>query len=247
MDESVSLLTALLAGLLSFLSPCVLPLVPAYLSFMSGVSVDGLKGVETATDRQAAWRAVPHALAFVLGFSTVFVLLGASATLAGRWLLAHVAQLGQLGGAVIILLGLHYIGLFRLRFLDVDARFHNTGQPAGWVGSYVIGLSFAFGWTPCVGPILAGILGLAGGLETVGQGIVLLAVYSAGLGIPFIIAGLAVNLFFAFFTRMRRHLHTVEVISGILLTLVGVMILLGDLNRLSVLILEWFPSLATLG
>ncbi len=240
----VTYVAALAAGLLSFVSPCVLPLVPAYISFMTGVSVDAMRTEKTASQR---WRAVLHSLSFVLGFSTVFVSLGASATFLGKLLLANMNLLAKVGGAFIVIFGLHYMGLFRIGFLNMEARFNIQKKPPGPLGAYLIGLAFAFGWTPCVGPILAAILAVAGGQESILEGIVLLSIYSAGLGIPFVLAGVAINHFFMFFTRVRAHLHKIEIVSGALLVVVGTMIFLGDFNRIATLIIQWFPALATLG
>jgi cytochrome c-type biogenesis protein len=240
----VSFAAALIAGLLSFVSPCVLPLVPAYISFMTGVSVDRLR---TEKGNELGLDASLHSLFFVLGFSTVFVALGASASLVGQLLLANMELLSKIGGALIVIFGLHYMGLFKIGFLNMDARFNLQDKPPGLWGAYMIGLAFAFGWTPCVGPILAAILAMAGGLDSVWQGVMLLMVYSLGLGIPFILAGLAINSFLGFFTRVRVHLHKIEIISGLLLVVVGAMIFMGDFNRLAILLIEWFPGLATLG
>lgn len=242
--ENVTVTTALLAGVLSFVSPCVLPLVPAYLSFMTGISVTGMRSESASAVR---WQVGWHGMVFVLGFSTVFIALGASATFLSRLLLQHIHLLAQVGGALIVLFGLHYMGVFRIGFLNMEARFNPQKRPPGPLGTYLIGLAFAFGWTPCVGPILAGILAVAGAQESVAQGTALLAVYSAGLGIPFILSGLAINVFFRFFSRIRRHLRTLEVISGGLLVLVGSMIFLGSFNQLSILLLQWFPGLVELG
>ena len=243
--ENVTVATALLAGVLSFVSPCVLPLVPAYISFMSGVSVAGMR---SGTEQGAQpWRITLYSLSFVLGFATVFVILGASATLLSRMLLQYIQVLAQVGGGLIIVFGLHYMGLLRVGVLNQEARFNLQHKPPGLGGAYLIGLAFAFGWTPCVGPILAGILAIAGSQESVRQGILLLAIYSAGLGIPFIVAGLAINRFFQFFTRIRAHLHRIEQVSGGLLVLVGLLIMMGGFNQLSVLLMQWFPGLAKVG
>jgi cytochrome c-type biogenesis protein len=243
--ENVTVATALLAGVLSFVSPCVLPLVPAYISFMSGVSVAGMR---SGTEQGAhPWRIALYSLSFVLGFATVFVILGASATLLSRMLLQYIQVLAQVGGALIILFGLHYMGLLRVGVLNQEARFNLQQKPPGLWGAYLIGLAFAFGWTPCVGPILAGILAIAGSQESVQHGILLLGIYSAGLGIPFIVAGLAINRFFQFFTRIRVHLHRIEQVSGGLLVLVGLLIMMGGFNQLSVLLMQWFPGLAKVG
>ncbi|MBF0296036.1 MAG: cytochrome c biogenesis protein CcdA [Magnetococcales bacterium] len=240
----VTYATAFFAGLLSFLSPCVLPLAPAYVSFMSGISVEQLR---EAGETGVGWKAGLHSLFFVLGFSLVFISLGASATYLGQALLGHMQLLSKVGGGLIVLFGLHYMGAFRFGFLNLEARFHLERKPAGPLGAFLIGLAFAFGWTPCVGPILAGILALAGGQEQISQGVALLAVYSAGLGVPFLVTGLAINFFFGVFNRVRRHLRKIEMVAGGLLVVVGVMIFMGDFNRLASMILQWFPGLARLG
>lgn len=243
----VSVFAALMAGLLSFVSPCVLPLVPAYISFMTGASVDHLKDQEAADHTALMWKAGVQSLSFVLGFSVVFIALGASATLIGQVMLSHMDVLSKVGGGLVVIFGLHYMGVFRIPFLNMEARLNVDAKPAGPLGAFLIGLAFAFGWTPCVGPILATILALAGGQDSVGQGVWLLTVYSAGLGIPFLIAGLAINRFLGFFSRIRRHLHKVEIASGVLLVIVGVLIFLGDLPRIAIYLLELFPGLADLG
>ncbi|OSM01425.1 cytochrome c biogenesis CcdA family protein [Magnetofaba australis] len=244
----VSLFAAFTAGFLSFISPCVLPLVPAYLSFMSGISVDEMRAAdEEGGDRDLTWHAVRHSLFFVLGFSLVFIALGATASALGQKLMEYMDILSKVGGVLIVVFGLHYMGLFRISALNLEARLQvDRKSPSVW-GSLFIGLAFAFGWTPCVGPILAGILMVAGGQDTVGQGIGLLAVYSLGLGLPFILAGFAINRFMAFFARIRKHMHKVEIVAGLLLVVVGVMIFMGNLSQLSALLLEWFPGLAELG
>lgn len=242
--ENITVAAAVLAGLLSFVSPCVLPLVPAYISFMTGVSVTGMRTAEGGALRGQVFL---HSLSFVLGFSTVFIALGASATFLGRLLLQYMQVLSQVGGVLIVLFGLHYMGLFRIALLNQEARFNLQQKPPGLLGAYLIGLAFAFGWTPCVGPILAGILAIAGAQESVQQGIILLTFYSAGLGVPFVLAGLAINRFFQFFTRIRSHLHRVEQVSGGLLVAVGLLILFGNFNQISIWLLQWFPWLATVG
>ncbi|MBF0159697.1 MAG: cytochrome c biogenesis protein CcdA [Magnetococcales bacterium] len=245
MNQEITWLTAFVAGFLSFLSPCVLPLVPAYLSFMTGLSLDHMR----ATGRQKAfdWHAGSYSLVFVAGFSLVFIVLGASAFAMGQILLQYMPLLAKIGGVLIILFGLHFMGVFRVGWFNLEARFNPQHKPPGLSGAFLIGLTFAFGWTPCIGPILAGILALAGGQESVWQGVALLTLYSLGLGVPFVIAGLAINRFLAFFGSIRRHLHRVEWIAGALLVVIGTMIFIGHFNQLSVLLLQWFPSLATLG
>ncbi|MBF0371731.1 MAG: cytochrome c biogenesis protein CcdA [Magnetococcales bacterium] len=249
--EDVSLLAAFVAGLLSFVSPCVLPLVPAYISFMTGISVDKMRGEGEGAEPGNRWEASIqggiHSLFFVMGFSLVFIALGASATALGQTMLNHMAELAKVGGALIVIFGLHFMGVFKIGFLNLEARFNPQNKPRGVWGAFMIGLAFAFGWTPCVGPILAAILALAGGQESVSEGVMMLGVYSLGLGIPFLIAGIAINTFFAFFTRIRKHMHKIEIVSGSLLVVVGLMIFFGDFNVISIWLLEMFPSLAEFG
>ncbi|MDX8391853.1 MAG: cytochrome c biogenesis protein CcdA [Mariprofundaceae bacterium] len=237
----VSFAGALLAGLLSFLSPCVLPLVPAYLSYISGVSVDALKTGATDIRR----RAILQSLWFILGFSLVFIALGASATFFGQWLLTHLHQLGKIAGIIIFVFGLHYTGLIRIPFLMFDAHL-NTHKVQGTraTGAIILGSAFAFGWTPCVGPILGTILAMAGAQDQVLHGTALLAVYSIGLGIPFLIAAAATNHFIGWMQRFRQHLHFVEIISGILLMSVGLLIFLGSFSMLAGWLISYAPFLA---
>ncbi|MEO5372177.1 MAG: cytochrome c biogenesis protein CcdA [Magnetococcus sp. DMHC-1] len=245
--QEVTYLAAFFAGVISFISPCVLPLVPAYISFMTGVELDRLRAGDATGKTAMALNAGLHSGVFVLGFSLVFILLGASAFVLGQLLMKYMQVLSRVGGILIILFGLHFMGVFRLGFLNLEARFNPQQKPPGLWGAFVIGLAFAFGWTPCVGPILATILGLAGTQETLGKGVLLLVVYSAGLGLPFIVGGLAINGFLAFFARMRRHLGKVEWISGGLLVVVGLLIFFGDINRLSAVLMRWFPALGQIG
>ncbi len=236
---------AVVAGLVSFLSPCVLPLVPPYLCYMAGVSLSQLT---TESHHPAARRHVMlSALAFVLGFSTVFVSLGAAASAIGQVVRSHLDVLSVLGGVVIIAMGLHFLGVFRIAFLDREARMQVRNQPAGPVGSYVMGLAFAFGWTPCIGPVLAAILAVAGTEATVGQGAGLLAAYSLGLGIPFLLAGLFAAPFLGFMARFRRYLGAVEKTVGGLLVLTGVLFITGHIADASYWLLETFPALSRIG
>jgi cytochrome c-type biogenesis protein len=238
-----SLATAFAAGLLSVLSPCVMPLMPAYLSLISGISVEELRAAPDASDeapRRALRRRVLLGCAgFVAGFSSVFVLLGASATVVGRVLQTwQVEVFGvpitavQVAGLVIVAMGLHLTGLLPIPWLYRDARLGGSLRPRSFLGTYLVGAAFAFGWSPCVGPILGGILTLAGGRETVYEGMLLLAVYSAGLGLPFLLAGWSIEFFFTAFQRMRQHFRRVEIVSGALLVAVGVLV---ATNRLAVL------------
>jgi len=245
MNESVSLFTAFAAGIVSFISPCVLPIVPGYLSFISGINVAKFKNQDTPKDQ--ARRVAITSLFFVLGFSTVFVLLGAAATMVGYYLQQYKRVLGMAGGVVIIILGLHLMGVFRIKWLLGEMRAEVKEKPLGLLGAYIVGIAFAFGWTPCIGPILAGILLYASQQETVSQGVVLLSAYSAGLGIPFLAAGLAVNWFFAASARIKKQMRLVEIGSGVLLIGVGLLLITDRLTLLAQYLSKLFPSLATLG
>lgn len=230
MDE-VSVFTAFLAGLVSFLSPCVLPLVPGYISIISGSSLDQLKAQEK--DSSLFRTVLMNSILFIVGFSITFIALGASATWIGQILVSKMRLLGQLAGLVLIVFGIHLTGLIKINALYKDKRFHNVQKPRGLLGALVLGLAFAFGWTPCIGPILAGILTIASTKQTVAEGMFLLAIYSAGLGIPFLLTSLALNQFLAFYGRFKKHFHAVEVVSGALVIAVGVLILTNSLSRLA--------------
>lgn len=254
---------ALVAGLLSFVSPCVLPLVLPYLGYMAGVSLDQLTGV--ADERVARHKVVFSALAFVFGFSTVFVTLGATASALGRWFQGLFAYqlavpllvrngepvefsvIAVIAGAIIILMGLHFLGLLRIPLLHRQARLDLGNRPAGPVGSYFMGLAFAIGWTPCIGPVLATILAVAGSEQTVARGAILLAVYSLGLGIPFLIAGFFASIFMRFMRRFRGHIAKVERAMGALLVVTGIVFITGDIAKLSYWLLDMFPGLARIG
>jgi cytochrome c-type biogenesis protein len=249
MTGDITFTAAVLAGLVSFLSPCVLPLVPPYLCYMAGVSLDRLTGEEqaggAAVAEPARAQAFFPAIAFVLGFSTVFVALGWGASSVGALLRQHMDTLAMLAGVAIIAMGLHFLGVFRIGLLYREARFRGGG--AGIGGSYVMGLAFAFGWTPCIGPVLGVILALAGSKGTAGEGAALLAAYSAGLGIPFLLAALFVAPFMSFLARFRKHLGTMEKIMGGLLVLTGIAFLTGAMQSFSFWLLETFPALGQLG
>jgi cytochrome c-type biogenesis protein len=229
--SDVSLFAALVAGIASFVSPCVLPFVPAYLSFISGASVTDI--VAQRREAALARRVALRSIVFVLGFSTVFVALGASATALGAFLSDHLAIFTKIAGILVILLGLHLTGLLPINALYRERRFATSPRPVGLLGAFVIGLAFAFGWTPCVGPILGSILALASTQGSVVRGIALLAVYSLGLGLPFIAAGVAVNAFLGLFNRVKRSFRVIEIATGALLVLVGVLMLTGGFERLS--------------
>jgi cytochrome c-type biogenesis protein len=242
----ISVWAAFVAGLLSFLSPCVLPLVLPYLCFITGRTLEDLTvaGEAQGIRKRAA---VLAAAFFVFGFSTVFVSLGASASVAGQILRQHLDLLANIAGVAIIIMGLHFLGLFRLSLLDRDTRFHYYARPAGLAGAYGMGLAFAFGWTPCIGPVLATILAVAASKESSVQGGLLLSIYSAGLGVPFIVAALGVGSFAIFLKRIRGQLRRVEQAMGGLLILTGVMFLTGTVQTASYWLLETFPGLANLG
>jgi cytochrome c-type biogenesis protein len=244
--ENVTLLAAFIAGVLSFISPCVLPLIPGYLSFVSGVTLDEMRGTSTAAatlaPAGARRRAVIMSIAFVLGFSLVFISLGASATAIGSMLMEHLSLLGKIAGVVIILFGLHMMGVLRIGWLYSEKRMQTSGKPAGFFGAMLVGVAFAFGWTPCIGPILAAILAVAATQESVGEGVKLLAVYSAGLGVPFIATALAINKFFAASARIRKHYHAIEVASGVLLVIVGVLIFTNRFTVIAQLLTPYFPT-----
>jgi len=236
---------ALLAGLLSFLSPCVLPLVPAYLSYISGVSVNELRLHDGASKAGVRRHALGQSLWFIAGFSLVFILLGASASLLGQWMLMHMAILGKVAGAIIVIFGLHYAGVIRIPLLMMEARFDTGGINAKHgIGALVLGAAFAFGWTPCIGPILGAILAVAGAQAEMMRGIMLLATYSLGLAIPFLLAALVTDSFLRWSQHLKHHFAMVEKLSGVLLILVGALIFLGSFSMISGWLIHWFPWLA---
>lgn len=244
MNSDVNYLAALVAGFVSFLSPCVLPLVPPYLVFLAGTTLERFadKEAEPRIKRET----VAAAVLFVLGFSTVFVALGASASVIGSLIRAYSGPLATIAGIAIIVMGLHFLGVTPIALLHRQKRLE-VGKPVGLWGAYVIGLAFAFGWTPCIGPILAAILAVAASEQTVAKGASLLAIYSLGLGVPFIAAAFAIEPFAAFLSRFRNHLHRVEQAMGALLVLTGIAFLTGSINQVSVWLLEAFPVLGKIG
>lgn len=229
--ENVSLFAAFTAGLISFISPCVLPLIPAYLSFISGVSVEEMKS--PGKKSEVLKKVSLNTVLFILGFSLVFVALGASATFIGDFLLSKLAIFNKIAGAIIMLLGLHLLGVFRIRFLNYEKRFHTRSRPLGPFGSFLVGLAFAFGWTPCIGPILAGILLVASNQDTVTKGVVLLSSYSLGLGIPFFVTAVSFHSFLSVFGWIKKHFRTVEIISGLFLIIIGFLIFTGSFSSLT--------------
>jgi len=244
MKSDVTYFAALIAGLVSFLSPCVLPLVPPYLVFLTGTSLERLADKEP--EPRVKRETIAAAALFVLGFSTVFVALGASASVIGSLVRVYSGPLATIAGIIIVVMGLHFLGVTQITLLHRQKRL-DVAKPVGLWGAYVIGLAFAFGWTPCIGPILAAILAVAASEQTATQGASLLAVYSLGLGVPFIVAAFAIEPFAAFLARFKKHLARVEHAMGALLVLTGVAFLTGSITTVSVWLLEAFPALGKIG
>jgi cytochrome c-type biogenesis protein len=240
----LSLPVAFGAGLISFLTPCVFPLVPPYLVYLSGASIEQLKAGDNTAIRA---KAVGMALAFVAGFAFVFIaIFGAAASLVGGLIAEYKDTLALVGGIIIIVMGLHFLGVFRIAFLMREARFQ-AGSGANALGAFVMGLSFGFGWTPCIGPVLGAIATRIAQEADLGYGIAMLGIYSLGLGVPFIIAALFMGPFLAFMQRFRKHLHRVEQVMGGLLIVTGVLFLTGAVTSFQFWLLETFPVLQTLG
>ena len=252
MEENVTLLAAFGAGLLSFISPCVLPLIPGYLSYISGLSLDEMRGtgavaagagvaVAVRPSAEARRQVILSSLAFIFGFSLVFVSLGAAASAIGRFLAQEQAIFSRIAGAIIIVFGLHTMGVLRIEWLYQEKRVQTSRRPAGFIGAMLVGIAFAFGWTPCIGPILAGILAIAGSRETVGQGVQLLAVYSLGLGVPFLATALMINRVFIAMSKIRRYYHPIELVSGALLVVIGVLIFTNKFTIIAQWLTPYLP------
>lgn len=240
--RSVDIWTALGAGVLSFISPCILPIIPSYMFFISGTSAAALSTpaeAESGEVRRQQRQIILSALFFILGFSLVFISLGATATSLGGVLKAQQEVLRKIGGVVVILLGLHMMGLIQIKALLYEKRLHFNARPPGYLGAFLIGLSFALGWTPCIGPILGAILAIASTKASVGEGITLLSMYSLGLAIPFFITALMMDRIFIHFRRLQKHMQTISVASGIFLVLVGILIFTNFLQTLS----NWLQAL----
>ncbi len=231
---SLGIFVAFLAGILSFLSPCVLPLVPSYVGFLTGMTLDELS--------EKRRHALLHAVLFVAGFSLIFILLGAGATALGRTLRAYEVWITRIGGVLIILFGLYSLGVLKIGAFSLDRRVHLQDKPMGYLGSVLVGIAFGAGWTPCIGPILGAILNLAIAEDNVQRGIVLLAAYSAGLAVPFLLAAVAVDRFLDWFKRFRRYLPWVMRVAGILLVIVGLLMVSGQFTRLAALLSELTPE-----
>ncbi|MEM6488606.1 MAG: cytochrome c biogenesis CcdA family protein [Pseudomonadota bacterium] len=257
----VGIVTAFAGGLISFLSPCVLPLAPPYLAYLGGTTLDKLAPANSAArgsigaavveqpvlDRDVRNRVVLSACFFVLGLGTVFVLLGLTASVLGQTLLRYKIELATVSGIAIAVMGLHFLGVIRIPFLGREARFEGPAEAGSYGTSYVIGVAFAFGWTPCIGPVLSSILLLSSQQDTIIEGTLLLAVYAAGLGLPFILAAVFIEPFLHWARRFRRHMGTVEKAMGLLLLVVGAMIATGEFERLAFWLLDTFPFLGYLG
>ena len=263
--ENVTFFGAFIAGVLSFISPCVLPLIPGYLSFISGVSLEEMRGMPVAVATSGSALSAPSAagtatvatgisdtarrqvivtsLFFILGFSLVFIALGASASALGQFLMERLTILGKIAGVLLIIFGLHTIGVFKIPWLLQEKRVHMQSKPAGMIGAMLVGISFAFGWTPCIGPILAAILAVAAQQDSINQGILLLSVYSLGLAIPFLLTALAINQFFSAFKKIRRHYHTIEIVSGVLMIVVGVLIFTNRFTIIAQWLTPYLPVL----
>jgi cytochrome c-type biogenesis protein len=255
--ENVTLFGAFIAGVVSFISPCVLPLIPGYLSFISGVSLEEMRGmqpvaagaaggtvaVSTGVSAAAKRQVIVTSLFFILGFSLVFVSLGASATYLGQFLMERLTIFGKIAGVLLIIFGLHTIGVFKIPFLLNEARVQANTKPAGMIGAVIVGISFAFGWTPCIGPILSAILLVAAQQDSVNQGIMLLSIYSLGLAIPFLLTAIAINQFFVAFKKIRRHYHTIEIVSGLLMIVIGLLIFFNRFTIIAQWLTPYLPVL----
>lgn len=226
MAQQVSLVMAFFAGLLTFLSPCILPLIPAYISFITGMSIDDLVSDREEKSKMTG-RIFLEMILFILGFSLVFISLGASASYFGKFVFSHLKLLRTIGGILVIVFGLYIAGIFNISFLGYERKIHLKMKPTNILGSFIVGIVFALGWTPCVGPILGTILTYASTQETVREGVFLLGSYSLGLGIPFLLSGLAVNLFLRGFRKIKKYLRPISVVTGGLLILFGILILTG--------------------
>ncbi len=236
----VNIVVAFTAGIFSFLSPCVLPLIPSYLSFVSGVSLEEMRAPQI--ESRERWRVALNSLAFILGFSLVFVSLGVSASFLGSLFLGYRSFIRVLGGIFIVLVGIYLMGFFKLSFLDRYLQFHLRDKPAGYLGSVLVGVTFAVAWTPCVGPILGAILALAGTTAQIERGILLLATYAAGLALPFFLSAVAVNSFFQFSQSFRRYVQVVHVAGGFLLVIVGILLITDYITLLNIYAIRFTPQ-----
>lgn len=231
--RSVDIWTAFGAGILSFISPCILPIIPSFMFFIGGTSAGALKSEEENEKKQSQKQILLSALCFILGFSIVFIALGATATSLGQVLKSQQELLRKLGGVMVIVLGLHMMGVIEIKALLYEKRMHFKARPPGYLGAVLIGLSFALGWTPCIGPILGAILAVASTKSNVSEGVMLLSMYSLGLGIPFFITALLMDRIFVHFRKLQKHMQTISIVSGVFLILVGIMIFTNMMQVLS--------------
>jgi cytochrome c-type biogenesis protein len=229
--QEVSTLIAFSAGVLSFISPCVLPLVPSYITYITGVSFKELTDVKAKA--KLRWATVFHSLLFIMGFSTIFILMGASASYLGQLLAQYQNWIMRGGGVLIIFLGIHFTGIINLSFLQMEKRFELRKKPLGYVGSFLVGIVFAAGWTPCIGPILSAILIYASTSQSFSTGVLLLTIYSMGLGIPFFLSSLAFNSFLSAFDRIKRYMRMVTIVSGIFLIIIGILFLTDTFREIN--------------
>ncbi len=237
-SANITFIGAFAAGLLSFLSPCVLPLIPSYITYITGLSFADLQAEHPS--HKVRQQTIIHSLLFIAGFTFVFVLLGASATFVGTFLQEHMTVIRKVGGVLIIIFGIHVSGIFDIGLLLGEKRLTIHRKPAGYVGSFLVGVAFAAGWTPCIGPILASILMVAATEETVYRGVALLLAYSMGLAIPFFLASLALHQFLLFFNRFKKYIRIFEIITGVFLIIVGVLVFGNYLSLLSRYVMRWF-------
>ena len=236
----VSFFVAFTAGIFSFLSPCVLPIVPSYLSFVSGVSLEEMRAPQVAS--RVRWRVTLNSLAFIFGFSVVFISLGASVSFLSSFFLVYRDVIRTLGGVFIVLVGVYLMGFFKVSLLDRYLQFNLKDKPAGYLGSVLVGVVFAVAWTPCVGPILGAVLALAGTSGEAGRGFVLLTSYAAGLALPFFLSAVAVNSFFQLSQRFRRYIHAIHFVAGVLLVIVGILLITDYMTRLNIYAISLTPE-----
>jgi cytochrome c-type biogenesis protein len=229
--ENVSVFVAFTAGLISFLSPCILPMIPSYLAFITGISLEELSQDQNL--KKVRKSVITNSLFFILGFSILFIAMGASATFIGKFLAKNIRWLEIIGGTLVVTLGLHFAGVFKLKFLDRERKIHLDKKPLGLVGTVLVGMAFGAGWTPCVGPILGSILTMAAATQDIAKGIVLLISYSIGLGIPFLLAGLLIHKFFEYFKTIRKYFRVITLVGGILLVIIGLLLITGYFTTIS--------------
>ena len=229
--ENVSIIMALLAGLASFLSPCILPMIPSYLAFITGISLEELSQDQNL--KKVRKSVITNSLFFILGFSILFIAMGASATFLGKFLSRNIRWLEIIGGSLVVILGLHFAGLFKIKFLDREKKIHLNKKPLGLFGTVLVGMAFGAGWTPCVGPILGSILTMAAATQDIAKGIILLISYSIGLGIPFLLAGILIHKFFEYFKTIQKYFRVITLVGGILLVIIGILLITGYFTTIS--------------